>query len=905
MEPLHAAAAAGYDDVSDAARRHQTLVDFAVSHSRVIFYIARLGGDQPVSFISSNVETITGHAVAAFHEDRRYGRRFIHPDDLDAYAAAMARLGDAESVSVRYRFQTTDGTWLWFNDDVRLLPEDGTGSREFVASMTDITALVRAEQALRDTQALQHAVVEQSHHGIVLADDAGRAVNFNRAALAMFGYSQEEVEGRPVGELIVPPDLREAHRQGFERYRATGELSLPGRRIETRAMRRDGSIFPIELSFARVAVDGNTRFVAEIRDITERVEAEQKSQRLSQLLQHAVDSLPHGFSVVDAEGYYEICNRAFADHYGCLPEDLVGHHRSEIIGRLLPQFDLIDGNPVADISQATALLERSRARPIEVRLKSGVWWLVTRQVTADGRIASLRSDITQLKQAQEAASASNAFITRLLDACPVPFGMTRMKDSLVLYESPASKALYQRDFGTGPVYAVDNFADPEDRKLYVEMLRTEGYVESFQTMLRRNDGSQFPGSLSGRLIEYDGEEVIVFGSTDLTRQIEIEEEMTRQRDALHQSEKLSALGELLSGIAHELNNPLSVLVGQALLLKETAQDPKVRERAGKIGAAADRCARIVKSFLAMARQRPMRNVAIDLNALVQDALELTSYALRASNIAVELRLSDKLPAVNGDPDQLQQIIINLVVNAQHALDEVPEPRVLRIVTAFRSRDRAVVLKVRDNGPGMSEHVRRRIFEPLFTTKQVGVGTGIGLALCHRIVSSHGGRIKVESTEGEGATFILRFPAAAGYGEEDDEAGAAASSDTGRVLVVDDEPEVGELVAEILRRDGHQVTVALSGEEALGLVRTRRFSAIVSDLRMPGMDGMDLHARISEMAPQLLPSLGFMTGDTMGARVRAFLDATGAPHIDKPIMPDDLRGLLARLSHAEALEEEGS
>jgi len=663
-------------------------------------------------------------------------------------------------------------------------------------------------------------------------------------------------------------------------------------------VRADGSVFPVELSLARVAIDGNIRFVVEVRDISERVEAEAQTRRLALLLQDAVDSLPHGFSVVDAEGHYEICNRAFAAHYSCQPADLIGLHRSAVIDRLLAQIETIDGEPVTERDKAMVLLERSRSRPVEVRLRTGQWWLVTRQQTRDGRITSLRSDITSLKQAQEAVSASNDFITRLLDACPVPFGMSRMRDSFVIYESPASKALYQRDFSGGPVYAVDNFANPEDRAIYLEMLRREGYVESFQVMLRKTDGTEFPGSLSGRLIEHEGEDVIVFASTDLSRQLEIEEEMTRQREALHQSEKLSALGELLSGIAHELNNPLSVLVGQALLLKETVDDPAIVERATKIGAAADRCARIVKSFLAMARQRPARSMEISLNSMIEDALELTSYALRASDIAVDLALARSLPTINGDPDQLQQVIVNLVVNAQHALEDMPTPRRLKITTAYRTRGREVVLKVKDNGPGIPDHLRRRIFEPLFTTKEVGVGTGIGLALCHRIVTSHGGRIKVESVPGQGAVFVIRLPAAT---TPEVAAGEAAldlgASGQGRVLVVDDEAEVGDMVAEILHRDGYRVTVATSGEEALGYIRTRRFDAIVSDLRMPGLDGMALHARLAEMAPDLLPRLGFMTGDTMGARVRSFLEAADVPHIEKPIMPGDLRGLLVRLMGA--------
>jgi len=883
----------GDRDVSDDARRQQILLDFAVAHSRVVFYIAELGGDKPVRFISGNVETLTGHRPGNFLSDRRYGRRFVHPEDLGRYASEMSRLGPEEAVSVRYRFATTDGVWLWFRDDVRLLPQEEGRPREFVGSMTDVTALVEAEQALRRTEALQRAVVESSHHGIVIADDDGRVVSFNAAALDLFGHEAGEVEGRQVAGLVVTSPLQEQHGGDLSDVHAIAELARMGKVIETEARRRDGSVFPVELSFARVEVDGTTRFVAEIRDISERVEAERHSRHLAGLLQDAVDSLPHGFSVVDADGHYEICNRAFADYYGCRPEDLVGRHRSEVIGRLLPEIDLMDGVVPADTGEAVALLERSRGQPIEIRLKSGTWWLVTRQVMRDGRATSLRSDITMLKQAQEALNASNEFISTLLDACPVPFGMSRLRDSLVLYESPASKQLYQRDFSAGPVYARNNFANAEDRVIYVDMLRREGYVDSFQVMLRRTDGTEFPGSLSGRLIEHAGEEVIVFASTDLTRQIEIEAEMTRQRDALHQSEKLSALGELLAGIAHELNNPLSVLVGQALLLKETVDDPRIAERAAKIGNAADRCARIVKSFLAMARQRPARNVETGINALVEDAIELTGYALRASNVEVELRLSPHLPPINGDPDQLQQVIVNLVVNAQHALDEVAEPRVLRIITAYRSREREVVLKVKDNGAGIAEHVRRRIFEPLFTTKQVGVGTGIGLALVHRIVTSHGGRIKVESAEGEGATFVLRFPAAAAESRAEGPA-APAERGAGAVLVVDDEAEVGDLVAEILTRDGFHVTTATNGEQALGLIRTRWFDAIVSDLRMPGMDGMELHARISEMSPHLLPQLGFMTGDTMGARAHAFLEASGVPHIDKPILPEDLRALLARL-----------
>jgi signal transduction histidine kinase/CheY-like chemotaxis protein len=416
--------------------------------------------------------------------------------------------------------------------------------------------------------------------------------------------------------------------------------------------------------------------------------------------------------------------------------------------------------------------------------------------------------------------------------------------------------------------------------------------------LKRKDGSTFPAQLSARLTEFDGEEVIVFSSTDLTRQYEIEAEMVLQREALHQSEKLSALGELLAGIAHELNNPLSVLVGQALLLRETVNDPTIKSRAEKIGNAADRCARIVKTFLAMARQEPAKTRQVDLREVIESALEFTGYALRGSNIEVQLRIKDDLPPIFADAAQIQQVLVNLIVNAQHALDERQRDgeRILKIIASYRERDNEVLLKVKDNGPGMPDHVRRRIFEPLFTTKGVGSGTGIGLALCHRIVNTHGGKMKVESVEDVGTSFVIRFPASTAVlpAEEAAEAPCEATA-SGRALVIDDEPDVGELIAESLRREGFLVDIAVSGADALKLLAVDRYDVILSDLRMPGFNGRDLYQQLHDDTPDLVDRLGFITGDTVSAKARDFLKATGRPFLEKPISPKEVRRLLAKMA----------
>jgi CheY-like chemotaxis protein len=335
-----------------------------------------------------------------------------------------------------------------------------------------------------------------------------------------------------------------------------------------------------------------------------------------------------------------------------------------------------------------------------------------------------------------------------------------------------------------------------------------------------------------------------------------------------------------------------VVVGQALLLKETATDKRIADRAIKIGNAADRCARIVKTFLAMARRKPSESRAVNPNQVIEAALEVTGYTLSASDIDVSLRLARDLPPIWADSDQLNQVLTNLIVNAQHALQEIQGPRKLRIASSYRKQKGEVVVKIKDNGRGIPEEILARIFEPFFTTKEVGTGTGIGLAVCHRIVEAHGGKIRVDSTPGEGTSFVVRLPVAG-------PSGAAASEEDGRApgsaalsaLVIDDEADVAEILADILRVDGHNVEIAESGEAALARIKEQDFDIILSDLRMPGLDGPSLYRIIEKRKPALLSRLAFVTGDTMSPKIKRFLRGAGRPFIEKPITPQEVRDLV--------------
>ena len=381
----------------------------------------------------------------------------------------------------------------------------------------------------------------------------------------------------------------------------------------------------------------------------------------------------------------------------------------------------------------------------------------------------------------------------------------------------------------------------------------------------------------------NGSRVLIF--SDITDQRQMEQELRRRNEQAHQSEKLSALGELLAGVAHELNNPLSIVSGYALMLVDEAEG-ETAEMARKIAAAADRCSRIVRMFLSMARQRPTSLSTHAVADLVATAFEVGGYGLRVSGIAVELDIPEELPAVRADRDQMAQVIGNLLVNAQHALRDIADPRVRITASAGRKE---VLVRIVDNGPGVPHTLRDRIFEPFFTTKGEGVGTGVGLAFCHRILEGHGGQIELLDSD-TGAAFQLRLPVA---GVTHDRtlplSVTTAERPSGHILIVDDEPDMADMLARILERSGYGVSLARSGAEALDHLRRPdrpSFDAIVSDVRMPGITGPDLQSALPTVAPQLVDRTLFITGDSLTDWVRRFLTQSGRPHLEKPVDPAD-------------------
>jgi two-component system NtrC family sensor kinase len=296
---------------------------------------------------------------------------------------------------------------------------------------------------------------------------------------------------------------------------------------------------------------------------------------------------------------------------------------------------------------------------------------------------------------------------------------------------------------------------------------------------------------------------------------------------LIQSEKMAAVGTLVSGVAHELNNPLTSIAGLSeFLLEQSPTGAPGRDHLRIINEQADRAGHIVRDLLTFARKGPTEREPVDLGDVVQRTLALLGYDLRRRNVTAEIVVAPGLPPVLGDRHQLQQVALNLVTNAVQAVTDLPRGRPRRVAIRLKVEDGRVVLRVSDTGPGLTEEVRAQMFSPFFTTKPQGEGTGLGLFVSYGIAESHGGSLTADSRPGNGATFVLALPPAAeGAGAP---AAEAAHAGPRRILVVDDDPVVRQVVSALFAGDGHRVDAAVSGTDALRLARTERYDLVIAD-----------------------------------------------------------------------------
>jgi PAS domain S-box-containing protein len=626
-------------------------------------------------------------------------------------------------------------------------------------------------------------------------------------------------------------------------------------------------------------------------------------------LRAILDGIPARVALYDRERRHCYVNREYASFVGSEPEAILGRTLAEVMG-----------------PDTYALLEPfyRQLRPHSARALAGEasrWegWLpfsahnepcfVQRLYmpyrgpggAVDGYFVFAR-DLTELKRGE----ALNAAITAsALDCIIVADDAGRM----VEFNPAAERTFgYAREEALGRPLG-DLVVSPALRAWQASGFRHDAETGRGPLLGRRIEaegmracGTVFPVELAIAEVRLADRRLFTAYLRDLTEGRAAAAEIGRQREALMQSEKLAAFGSLLAGVAHELNNPLSIVLAGALMLQEDleAAAPDLAGRADRIRVAAERCARIVRSFLAMARQQKAERRPVAVAPLVDGALELLAYGLRSDGIEVEREVPAGLPPLLGDADQLHQVLANLITNARQAREEHPGPRRLRI--AARAAGAAVEISVADSGPGIPDAIRGRVFDPFFTTKPVGSGTGVGLAVSRGIAAAHGGSLELaEPPGGVGTCFVLRLPrarpedAAAAAAPDPAEAVQASAAGPRSALVVDDETEVAEVLAEILGPLGFRCDLAATGRQARRLLSRRDYDAVLCDLRMPDMGGQALYDWMERNRPHLCARTAFVTGDTLSHGAADLLIRKGRPVLEKPFVPREVRSLVASLT----------
>jgi signal transduction histidine kinase/CheY-like chemotaxis protein len=439
---------------------------------------------------------------------------------------------------------------------------------------------------------------------------------------------------------------------------------------------------------------------------------------------------------------------------------------------------------------------------------------------------------------------------------------------------------------------------------------SEIFARHWHELARRSEGGEREEvhlvRPAARLLERASRPVLDVHGKKIGR-IELYKDLTAQRvfqaKLLH-TERLAALGQMVSGVAHELSNPLTSILGYAQRMLLRADVESNFEEVRKIFTEAERAGAILRRMLLAARETSPERRLVPLNQIVQRTIELQRFSLAAERIHVDVSLDASLPSVMGDAGQLQQVLMNLLGNARQAIEPLGHGGTIRVRT-LRTEDNRVCLEVSDTGPGVPEGIMARIFDPFFTTKPAGVGTGLGLSIVLSLVREHGGQVHASSPRGRGAIFTVELPAA-DQRETTERNGqkvarlpaASAQGAAGpsparkpaaaqRILVVEDEPTVSQLIADVLRDEGFEVEILLDGRDAVERVSRDRFDLIICDMKMPNLDGQSFYASLSPARKALQKRFLFVTGDVLGARTQDFLTRNQLPHVAKPFRVEEL------------------
>jgi PAS domain S-box-containing protein len=739
----------------------------------------------------------------------------------------------------------------------------------------------QAEKALMESEEKYRKVVNNVGEAIMVIQD-GLVKFANPRAMELLGYSGDKLYSRRLVELVHPDDRQITDKL----YLATlkGKETSPAYH-GYRMIGKGGDVKWTEITATKIIWEEKPAVLAFLADVTERKRVEgmltDEATRRSILIDQSRD----GIVVLDGNGKVYEANRRFAEMLGYSPEEVCQLHMWDWDAQWTRQ-ELLE--MVKTVDEAGDHFETRHRR------KDGT--ICDVEISANGAMFAGQKlvfcvcrDITKRKQAEEIIRQSEERYRTILEDVEKGYCETDLAGNITFVNGSMCRIL---GYANGEMIETSyrRYASEENaRQIYKDtnsVYKTGKPAKwfSWEVLAKSGEACFVEVSVTPKL-NAKGEVIGFRGMfNDVT-----EREEDEQRALM--TSKLASIGELASGVAHELNNPLTSVIGYAQLLADSEDVPaEVKADLNRIYQESQRATKIVQNLLSFARPRKPEKICFDPNDLVQKTLDLRAYEMKTSNIRVYKNLEPELPEIKADYHQLQQVILNILINAEQALAEMKRRGKITVTT--RVVEDCVRICIADNGPGIPRENISRIFDPFFTTKEVGKGTGLGLSVCHGIVTAHGGNLYVESAKGKGTEFIIELSIAVAEEMDIEEEATVVEDNPGRrskasanIFIVDDEQGIREILGRVFSGMGHRTDSASDAESALAkLAKRNDYDLCIIDLKLTRISGRRLYEIMKKKHPSLAEKVMFITGDTVTPSTQGFLDSTGRPYLTKPFNP---------------------
>jgi len=719
--------------------------------------------EAPVSIIHADLDGRITYVNKRFESESGYSREEIigklglelgwfSPDTIEYFAERMAaRLGGDPARQWETQFIRKDGRSIWVELEGKILKKLG-GPIGFQIIASNITERKQAEEALKQSEERYRTILEEMEDAYFEVDLGGHFTFVNDSVCRSLGYSKEELIGMSYKRFSAEEDVESVFRVFNEVY----QTGIPNKGFLWKVIHKDGSHGFAETSVSVLRNDKGEvmGFRGVGRDVTERRQAEEALRRSEERYRTMLEEMEEGYYEVDAAGNFTFVNDAMTR--------ILGYSRDELIGMNYRTFTPKEA--VKPIFQAYNRVYRTgellKWFPMPEIRKDG------RRILAEDSVFPLRNekgevigfrgisrDITERKRMEEALRQSEENYRTLFDNSVIGTIVLDAETMKVVMANQAAAKIFRFDsveegIGRNPV----DLIVAEDREKAIDVI-TKELLEQDLRMTHEfrattKDGKEIWISATGARIMHEGRLAGLICFTDITEQ-------KQQNESLILTDRLASLGELASGAAHELNNPLTSIIGFSQLLMEKEVPDDIREDLKLINTEAQRAVMVTRNFLTFARKHAPMKEPSQVNNILEDILRLRTHEHKANGIEIEKHFASDLPEVMVDYFQMQQVFMNIVINAEYFMINAHNRGTLTITT--KEQDDTVVILFTDDGPGIASENLRRIFDPFFTTKEAGKGTGLGLSICHGIVTEHGGHIYAASHLGKGATIVVELP----------------------------------------------------------------------------------------------------------------------------------------------------